>query len=129
MHKQAGNRPKSGLSMGAKVRAELDAELASASRRAGQTLEWSAAERAVLELISANFDRISDLRAAYATAAEAGEVKIQVKLSTELRLLEQSVARLLRQVKTDLPAPPSATTKRARRAANVRWDRERASGN
>lgn len=49
-----------------------------------------------------------------------------MKLSTELRLLEQSVARLLRQVKTDLPAAPSATTLKARRAANMRWERERA---
>ncbi|OBG36199.1 hypothetical protein [Mycolicibacter heraklionensis] len=123
MHQsRAGNAP----SLGVKVRQELDAELASASRRAGRALEWSAAERAVLELISADFDRISDLRAAYATAAEAGEVKIQVKLSTELRLLEQSVARLLRQVKTDLPAAPSVTTLKARRAANARWERERA---
>jgi hypothetical protein len=108
-----------------KVLRELDKELESASKRAGKKLEFSAAERAVLDLISADFDRISDLRVAYARAVDAGEVKIQIKLSTELRLLEQSAARLLKQVKTDLPAAESVTTLRARRAANTRWDRDR----
>jgi hypothetical protein len=102
---------------------ELDAELESAGRRAHKKLEWSAAERAILELIAANFDRISDLRKAYAAT---DEVKVQIKLSTELRLLEQAAARLLKQVKTDLPAPESTTTVRARMAANSRWERRAA---
>jgi hypothetical protein len=46
--------------------------------------------RGVLELISANFDRISDLSADYEGCAET---KLRVKLSTELRLLETAVAR------------------------------------
>lgn len=103
---------------------ELNKELVSASRRARNKLEWSAAEHAVLELISADFDRISDLRAAYAASVEAGEVK----LSTELRWLEQSAARLLKQVKTDLPAAESATTLKARSAANTRWSGRGAAG-
>lgn len=111
-----------------KVRRELDKELESAGKRAGRRLEWSAAERAVLDLISANFDRISDLKSAYATAVETGDVKVQIKLSTELRLLEQAAVRLLKQVKTDLPAQPSRTTVRAQNAANTRWERVRASG-
>lgn len=106
-----------------KVLDELDAELKSASRRARKTLEWSAAERAILALVASNLDRIADLRAAY---AEASEVKVQIKLSTELRLLEQAAARLLRQVKTDLPEPDSKTTVRARAAARSRWDRDAA---
>lgn len=106
-----------------KVLRELDKELESAGRRAHKKLEWSAAERAILDLISANFDRISDLRMAYQDAAE---VKVQIKLSTELRLLEQAAARLLKQIKTDLPAPESKTTVRARAAANTRWDRNAA---
>lgn len=108
-----------------KIRRDLDKELESASVRAHRKLEWSAAELAVLGLIEADFDRISDLRAAYVAAVEAGEVKVQIKLSTELRLLEQSAARLLKQIKTDLPAPESATTRRARAAANTRWERGR----
>lgn len=105
---------------------DLDKELESASKRAHKKLEWSAAERAILGLIGDHFDRISELRAAYASAAEDGEVKVQIKLSTELRLLEQSAARLLKQIKTDLPAPDSKTTVRARAAANTRWERNAA---
>lgn len=111
-----------------RIRRELDKELDSAGKRAGKKLEWSAAERAILDLISADFDRLSDLQDAYATAVKAGEVKLQVKLSTEMRLLEQSTARLLKQVKTDLPAQPSKTSLRAQNAANTRWDRVRAQG-
>lgn len=111
-----------------KVLGDLDSELASASRRCGRKLEWSAAERAVLDLIAANFDRIADLHNAYQAAAGSGEVKVQIKLSTELRLLEQAAARLLRLVKTDLPAAPSATTQKARKAATARWERVRAQG-
>ena len=107
-----------------KVLRELDKELASSSARLGQNLEWGAAERAVLGLIASNFDRIADLRAAY---EEAAEVKVRVTLSTELRLLETAVARLLRQVRTDIPAAESQRTVAARRAANARWDRDAAS--
>jgi hypothetical protein len=44
--------------------------LASASKRVGRELGFSAAERAILELISAGLERISDLRVVYAEAAE-----------------------------------------------------------
>ena len=54
------------------------------------------------------------------------ETKVKVKLSTELRLLETSLARLLKQVKTDIPAPESNRTIQARRAANARWGRDSA---
>jgi hypothetical protein len=106
-----------------KVLRELDKELESAARRSGRSLEWSAADRAVLGLISASFDRISDLNADYEACSET---KLKVKLSTELRLLETAAARLLKQIKTDLPAPDGKKTVRARRAANARWDRENA---
>lgn len=102
-----------------RVRQELEAELAVASRRVGTQLEWSAAESAVLDLIDANLRRTEDLRADYEAA---DEVKLKVKLSTELRLLETAVARLLRQIKTDVPVAPSQTTVKARRAANARWE-------
>lgn len=108
-----------------RVRRELDAELAAASKRAGQRLEWSAQDSALLDLIDANLRRTEDLRAAYEAA---DEVKLKVKLSTELRLLEQAVARLLKQVRTDVPAAPSLTSVKASRAANARWERARAAG-
>ena len=58
---------------------------------------------------------------------ESTDPKVQCKLSAEARLLEQSIARLLKQIKTDLPAPDGKKTVRARRAANARWDRDAAS--
>jgi hypothetical protein len=48
-----------------------------------------------------------------------------VKLSAELRLLEGSLARLLKLVKTDVPGPEPQTTIRARHAVMQRWNRER----
>ena len=81
--------------------------------------------KGVLRLISANFDRISDLRADYEACTEA---KLRVTLSTELRLLETAVARLLKQIKTRYAAPDSKKTVRARRAANARWEHENAAG-
>jgi hypothetical protein len=50
---------------------------------------------------------------------------MKIKLATEIRLTEQAIARLYKQVSTDLPAPMSPTSLKAQRAANSRWDRER----
>jgi hypothetical protein len=47
--------------------------------------------------------------------------KVRVKMSAELRLLETSLARLLKSVSTDLPAEPSLRSQKAARAANARW--------
>lgn len=58
--------------------------------------------------------------------AAVDDTKTRVKLSSELRLLEANIERLLRRVKTDVPAPLSKTSEKARRAVQVRWDRERA---
>lgn len=53
----------------------------------------------------------------------------QVSLFPRLaRLLEQSIARLLKLIKTDLPARESTTTTKARRAADTRWRRQHAAG-
>ncbi|AMU68303.1 hypothetical protein BKG69_06060 [Mycobacteroides chelonae] len=71
-----------------------------------------------MDLICANIDRISDLKAAY---DETTEVKVRIKLSTEMRLLESSAARMLKGFKTDLPAAETSTTQKARKAADVRW--------
>lgn len=97
---------------------ELEKELESASERANQKLLFSATERATLDLICANLDRISDLNADY---LEATEVKVRIKLSTEMRLLEASVARMLKGFKTDLPPAETQKTRSARRAADIRW--------
>jgi len=71
-------------------------------------------DRAVLELIADTVDRRVDLAAEYAAAEDTTR---RVKLSAELRLLEGSLARLLRMVSTDVPAPES------QKARGTRTDR------
>lgn len=105
-----------------KVLADLDAEAAAAAKRIGKAPPpWSAAEKAVLSMIADAIDRKVDLAAAY---RKADEPKVQIKLSTEMRLLEQSIARLLKQIVTQPPAPETQRTRRARNAANTRWGRD-----
>ncbi len=61
---------------------ELDAELASSAARAGRTLSWSAAERAIISMAADAIDRRTDLAAAY---AETDDVKDRIKISRELK--------------------------------------------
>jgi GAF domain-containing protein len=103
-----------------KVLAGLDTELRVASERRGETLVFTPQEQAVLVLIAAQIDRKCDLKRLYTKADDA---KTLVRLSAELRLLESSVARLLRQVNVDMPAPTSLRTQKAQRAAHARWNR------
>ncbi|BBY91339.1 hypothetical protein MGALJ_10080 [Mycobacterium gallinarum] len=103
-----------------KIRRDLDKELESVAHERGHTLVWSAQEQAVIGLICDQIDRKVEIFAAY---EESSDPKVKVKLSGEMRLLEQSVARLLRQVKTDVPGPESQRTVAARRAVRARWDR------
>ncbi|WP_241010713.1 hypothetical protein [Mycobacterium camsae] len=83
-------------------------------------LTWSAAERVVVEMAADAVDRKVDLTARYLASDDD---KVRVKLSTEIRLLESSVAKLLKAVSTDLPEPQSKTSRKAAHAAHVRWDR------
>jgi hypothetical protein len=103
-----------------KLLRHFDSELAAASARRGDTLVFTPQEHAVLGLISAQIDRKVDLKRLYAKADDA---KTLVRLSAELRLLEASVARLLKQVNVDMPAPSSLRTQKAQRAAHARWNR------
>ncbi len=102
--------------------AALDAELADNSESLGLSVDepliWSAAESEVLEMVATCVDRRVDLWARYLGSDES---RVRVKLSAELRLLEMNIARLLRSISTSLPAPPSAVTVKAQRAANTRW--------
>ncbi|WP_235852812.1 hypothetical protein [Mycobacterium interjectum] len=102
--------------------AALDAELAENSEDRGlagdDALSWSAAERAILDLVADAVDRKVDL---YARYLASDENKVRVKVSTEIRLLEASIARLLKQVKTDLVEAPSRVSQKASAAAHVRW--------
>ena len=105
------------------LRRELDAELLANGLAAGEDLQWSAAELAVLELISNHVDRREELQAAY---DESEQVRVRIALATEIRLTEQGIGRLLRQVATDVPAPMSITSLKASKASKARWDRVRA---
>lgn len=98
----------------------LDAELAANAEQLGQPLEWSAAERAVLDLIGDTIDRRTDLQARYEVCDDGST---RLKLAAELRLMEAALARLLKQVRTELPAPPTLRSRKASHAAHVRWDR------
>jgi hypothetical protein len=84
--------------------AALDSELAKASELRGQKLVWTAHESAILDDIAFTVDRKVWLRRAW---SRSDDTKLRVKLSAELRLLETSLARLLKQVTPDLPAAPS----------------------
>ncbi|TVS77004.1 hypothetical protein FPZ47_26600 [Mycobacterium helveticum] len=74
-----------------------------------------------MDLLAAEIDRTVDLAAMYEACGD--DVKLRVKLSAELRLLRQSTARMIRDSKTELPERPTSTTRKARRAANARWQR------
>lgn len=100
----------------------LDEQLAFAGQERGEVLEWSAQERFQLDLLAGEIDRTVDLEALYASCGD-DEVGLRVKLSAELRLLRQSVARMVRALKTELPERPSPASRKARRAANARWGR------
>ncbi|OBI90979.1 hypothetical protein A9X00_18255 [Mycobacterium sp. 1245805.9] len=73
-------------------------------------------------MICAAVDRRVEMSAAY-EACESTAAKL--KVATELRLLESSIARMYKQVSTELPAPMSLTSLKAQRAVNARWDRQR----
>lgn len=70
-------------------------------------------------MICDEMDRKAGLKRMY---GRAETVKEKLKIATEVRLLESSINRMLRQVKVDMPAAPaSARTRKAQHAANVRW--------
>jgi hypothetical protein len=97
----------------------LDDELVAATaEELGQVLEFSAAENVVRELIDCTVDRRQDLWARYHASDDTRE---RIKLSAETRLLETSLARLLRQVNPDVPEPQSRVSQKAAAAAAVRW--------
>lgn len=102
--------------------ASLDDELKENSEDRGligdDALAWSASERLVLDMVADAIDRKVDL---YARYLASDDDKVRVKLSTEIRLLESSVAKLLKSVSTDLPEPQSKTSRKASAAANARW--------
>jgi hypothetical protein len=109
-----------------RILAALDDELAVSAKSAGRELVWPAAEKDILGMIGAAVDRRVELSAVYEACESMGT---KLKLATEIRLLEQSISRLYKQISTELPAPMSVVSQKAQRAANARWTRERMRGN
>jgi GAF domain-containing protein len=109
----------------------LDEELVAAGEVLGAQLVWSAADVEVLGMIAAHIDRRADLARRYkATAAK--DARLKIALSTELRLTEQSLSRLLKTIEMGIPTgedskPLSATTIKAQHAARSRWKKVRLS--
>ena len=107
--------------------AELMARLGHSTAEAAMRYQHAAADRdravaaAMSELIQAGIDRNCDLQRDYADAADA---KMRLKLSAELRLVEAQLARLVKQVNTDVPAPTSLRSVKAQRAALARWSKD-----
>jgi hypothetical protein len=101
--------------------AAFEAELDSAARQSGRDLQWSAAESQILSLLGEAVDRKVELSAEYRRSAGAAKVR----LATEIRLTEQAISRLCRQVSAEVPVPMSITSQKAQRAARARWDRVR----
>lgn len=108
-----------------KVLRDLDKQLAASSEQSGRTLAWNAQERAILSQISSILDRKADFLELYQATED---VKAKLKISAEIRLLEQAAARLIRGITTEIPQPPSLQTIKARRAARARWDRSSNAG-
>ena len=108
-----------------KVLDELDAELAKSGQRLGRPLSWTAAEREHRVMIAETIDRRAHLQHRYDNC-DPTDARNLVRLSTELRLLDSTVSRLLKSVETDLPAPMSRRSAKAQRAARARWDRDAA---
>lgn len=103
----------------------LDAELARSGERSGTTLTWTAAEREHLDMIAECIDRKVHLQGRYDNC-DPTDHKNLVRLSTEMRLLDTTVSRLLKNVSTDesVAAPMSQRSRRAQHAALARWARD-----
>ena len=105
-----------------RIRRDLDRELATNAAREGCELEWTAADKAILERISCTLDRITDLSADYLAVDD--DVQLRLKLAGELRLQDAQLARLLKQIRTEPPPLPSLRSQKAQLAAQSRWARD-----
>lgn len=103
-----------------RIVAALNAELAAASKASGKDLVWSTAEADVIAMIAARVDRRTELTAAWEAT---DNVNVRLKIASELRLTEEAIARLYRQVSTEVPQTMSSVARKAQHAANSRWRR------
>jgi hypothetical protein len=68
-------------------------------------------------------DRGADVAARY---ERTRETMVRIKVSAELRQLDKAIMLLVKNIRTEMPAPESLVTVKARRAAQARWDKARA---
>lgn len=85
-----------------------------------------ASEETIVEHVATSMDRRADIQLLYRKSDDIG---LKLKLACEIRLIESAIARSLSQLHLDPPEAETATTRKARRAARARWDRERGTGN
>lgn len=108
-------------SAGQRLRADLEAAKARASKEQGAALVWTEFEADVIDRAASTADRAAQMRAAFA-AELAGEAQptVLAKLSAELRALDRLVVDLAAKVN---PGLGPAKSERHVRAARSRWDR------
>lgn len=102
-----------------RIRRDLDRELAAVSAATGKRLAWDTAESAVIQQIVSSIDRKVHLERTLAAVLD--DPALYVKVSGEIRLIETHVARMLKQVKPEVPKRDSTRTQKARAAAQARW--------
>jgi hypothetical protein len=109
------------------IRAALDAELGRARQQHGDGVEWSPQEAESIRILLDTARRRSEVRDVYhrTVAASDADPAVLVKLSGELRQLDKAITTHYKAINADMPAAPSITTQKARKAANVRWTRQR----
>jgi hypothetical protein len=104
--------------------AELDAELERVSQEHGKPLVWTVDEIEHRRQLVETIDRRTRIQAAL-DRCEPDDRKSLVAFSTEIRLLDQAVSRLLKLLDLSEPAPQTLTQVKARAAAHRRWEVQR----
>ena len=111
-----------------RIRREMDKLLADAGERQGEELHWDQADEKLLGMLQDHVDREVSLTERLAAATDS--VRLQIALSTEIRLTQSSIARLLRQIRESIPqqqeqaAPMSPVSRKASKALSSHWRRE-----
>jgi hypothetical protein len=103
-----------------KMRRQLDEHLAAVSDETGVQLIFDCSEE---QRISMLLDAIDRKVALNNSLSQADDAELQLRLSTELRLLERHIADLVTKVLPQTTAPTTPVSAKARRAANARWNR------
>jgi hypothetical protein len=107
---------------GRRLRKQLDAALAAASRDLGAALEFTETELLTIAAAQAAADRGEVLRRLWDERLAAGDAEpaVLVKISAEARQCERAAVDLVGKVSTGVVAPKS---ERHVRAIRARWDR------